>query len=52
MNFRGGLVGAARSSGNVGIIEIEYQLRSERGNFSQIALTSQIESLGYGVFAK
>ena len=46
----GGLVGAARASGNVGIIEIEYQLRSERGNFSQIALTSQIESLGYGVF--
>ena len=35
-----GLVGGARDSGNVGIIEIEYQLRSGRGNFSEFALTS------------
>ena len=36
----GGIIGDANVNGNVGIAEIEYQIQSSRGNFSQVALTS------------
>ncbi len=42
--FFGGFIGNANSNGNVGIVEIEYELSSSRGNFSQIALTSSAGS--------
>jgi hypothetical protein len=42
--FFGGFIGNANSNGNVGIVEIEYELSSTRGNFSQIALTSSAGS--------
>jgi len=37
----GGLIGGATGSGNVGILEVEYQIRSEEGrNFSRVGITS------------
>ena len=45
-----GLIGGVTASGNVGIVEIEYQIRAPAGNpFTRVAVTSTAQSFGFEV---